>query len=148
MFLSQARINEAILYCILADVVMAYILKRVGAAHINGPVALIYLMNFTVLAGVYRFWKFPVFEWSDKGFIFYGISPFRKSAGLWEYTESGGFRHVETKRGRAHEHLIIVYRDMKGVTKTGAVPMGMVGFADKVKKELLATLREKKIKPL
>jgi len=149
MFLAQSRINETILYCMLVDIVIGFILKKSGAdGHLSGAVALLYLMNLAVLAGVYRFWKFPIFEWGEKGFIFYGVSPFKKNAGLWEYAESAGFRVVETKRGKKQELLVILFKDTKGRSRTGAVPMHMVGFPDKVKQEFLATLREKRVKRL
>lgn len=146
MFVAQMRINEAALYTILADVVLAYVLKRVQGSQISLPLILLYLMNVLVLLGVYRFWKYPVFSWDDDGFVFFGISPFKRDAGTWKSAEAAGFKAVEDKKGRPREHLVITYTTPAGVGKTGLVPMDMVGFPDAVRTELDTFLRHKGIK--
>jgi hypothetical protein len=101
-----------------------------------------------VLAGVYRFWKVPLFAWDQSGFIFYGISPFKKDVGVWQHAEKAGFRKVKDRKGRDREYLIIIYTNTKGRARTGAVPMDIVGFADNIKKEVQDFLNSNQIKPL
>ena len=147
MFLSQRRMNEAIAYCVLIDIVLGVILKKFQANH-TGPLIFLYVLNLFVLAGVYRFWKAPLFAWDNSGFIFYGISPFKKDVGVWQNAEKAGFKQVKDKKGREREYLIIIFTNTKGRARTGAVPMDIVGFADNIKKELQALIRNKQIKPL
>jgi len=148
MFLAQKRINEVIIYTILIDVVLAYILKKLYGNAMSAPLVLLYLLNIIALIGVYRFWKYPVFECNEKAFIFYGISPFKKDAGFWENVEKAGFEMVEAKKGRKREHLVVVYTNAKGLKRTGIVPMDLVGFSGDVKKELLDIFRKNSIKGL
>lgn len=147
MFLSQRRMNEAIAYCVIIDIVLGFILKRFQANH-TGPVIFLYVINFFVLAGVYRFWKMPLFAWDRSGFIFFGISPFKKDIGVWQNAEKAGFKLVKDEKGREREYLIIIYTNTKGQARTGAVPMNIVGFADSLKKELQEFLKSNQIKPL
>ena len=148
MFLAQRRMNELILYTILADVVIAFLLKRFQGANTAGPLVLLYLMNAAVIISVYRFWKLPVFEWDDTGFIFYGISPFKRERGAWQKVEKAGFKSVEEKKGKPREYLVVIYINPKGAPRTGLVPMDMVGFGGKVKEEFQGFLKEKGIAPL
>lgn len=147
MFLSQKRMNEAIAYCVLIDIVLGFILKRFQANH-TGPVILLYVLNFFALAGVYRFWKVPLFAWDHSGFIFFGISPFKKDIGVWQNAEKAGFKIIKDKKGREREYLIINYTNTKGRARIGAVSMDMVGFADSIKKEMQEFLTSNHIKPL
>jgi len=147
MFLSQRRMNEAIVYFILIDLVLGYILKRFQGNH-TSPIILLYVLNFFAWAGVYRFWKVPLFAWDHSGFIFFGISPFKKDIGIWQNAEKAGFKVIKDKKGREREYLIINYTNTKGRARTGAVPMDMVGFADSIKKDLQAFLKSNQIKPL
>ena len=147
MFLSQRRMNDAIVYFILVDVALGYILKRFQANH-TSPLILLYVLNFFAWAGVYRFWKVPLFAWDSSGFIFYGISPFKKDVSIWQNAEKAGFKLIKDKKGREREYLIIIYTNTKGRARTGAVPMDLVGFADNIKKEMQTFLYNKQIKPL
>jgi len=147
MFLSQRRMNEAIVYVILIDVVLGYILKRYQGNH-TSPIILLYVLNFFVWALVYRFWKAPLFAWDHSGFIFFGISPFKKDIGVWQNAEKAGFKTIKDKKGREREFLIIIYTNTKGRPRTGAVPMDLVGFADNIKSEMQAFLKTNQIKPL
>ncbi|MBI5695880.1 MAG: hypothetical protein HZC51_09120 [Nitrospirae bacterium] len=146
MFVAQMRINEAALYTILADIVLAYILKRVGGPRISAPLLMLYFMNVVVLVGVYRFWKFPVFSWDETGFVFFGLNPFKRDVGLWKSVDAAGFKSIENKKGRMREYLMVVYTSPKGVSKTGLVPMDMVGFPDAVRQEMEKFLKHKGIK--
>ncbi len=146
MFLSQKRMNEVILYCIGADIVLGYLLKRFQGPLTLAPLALLYVLNLIVIAAVYRFWKFPVFEWNEKDFTVYGINPWKKDRCPWEKAAKAGFRAVPGKKGRIREFFLIDYSTPKG-PKTGVVPMDMIGFQDRIKKELEEFLREKAIKP-
>lgn len=148
MFLAQKRINEIIVYCILADVVLGYILKRFQGPETVAPLALLYLLNIVVLMAVYRFWKFPLFEWDESGFIVYGISPFKKHVGAWGKVEAVGFKTVYNKKGKPQDYLIIIFTSNKGMHTTGTVPMDLVGFRDPIKKDLQALIGRKKIRPL
>jgi hypothetical protein len=148
MFLSQKRMNEVILYCIMADVVLGYILKRFQGPSTVLPLALLYLLNIIIVLGVYRFWKYPMFEWDETGFIIYGISPFKKDAGVWEKVEEAGFLNLETRKGKQREFLVIQFDNVKGVHKTGMVPMDLVGFPEQVKEEVQGLLKRKNIKKL
>jgi hypothetical protein len=150
MFLAQSRMNEVILYCVLVDVVLGYVLKKYQGTGTILPLALLYLMNIIVILGVYRFWKMPIFEWDDTGFIAYSIAPFRKEVSTWQKVEYAGFQTIELKKGKGkfREFLIIHYVSPNGVHKTNLIPMYMVGFKDRVKEELKALFKEKGIKPL
>lgn len=145
MFLAQNRMNEVIAYCILADVVIGFLLKKFHGPATVLPLAILYLMNIIVILGVYRFWKVPMFEWDDKGFILYGISPFKKERGAWRSVEKGGFKAVELKAGKVREFLIITYVSPAGQHRTGTVPMDWVGFRPRVKEEMLRFLKDKGI---
>lgn len=145
MFLAQGRMNEVIAYCILADVVIGILLKKFHGPGTVLPLAILYLMNILVLFGVYRFWKLPMFEWDDKGFILYGISPFKKERGAWQKVEKAGFKAVEIKGGKVREFLIIAYVSPAGQHRTGTVPMDWVGFRDRVKEEMQGFLKDKRI---
>lgn len=148
MFLSQKRMNEVILYCILADVVLGYMLKKFQGPGTALPLALLYLLNIIIILAVYRFWKFPVFEWDDTGFIVYGISPFKKDRGSWDKVEEAGFMTLEARKGRRREFLVIQYDNVKGVHRTGMIPMDMVGFRDRIKEELNEFMKRKNIKKI
>ncbi|HLB24760.1 MAG TPA: hypothetical protein VJM83_00380 [Nitrospirota bacterium] len=146
MFLAQRRMNEVILYCVLADVVLAYLLKRFQGPHTVFPLALLYLLNILVILAVYRFWKFPVFEWDGEGFFIYGVNPFKKERCLWPKVEKAGFKTLEAKKGRVREFFMVDYVTQKGARKTGVIPLDMIGFGDRVKKELLELLKDRRIK--
>ncbi|MGA2191933.1 MAG: hypothetical protein ABSG42_00950 [Nitrospirota bacterium] len=146
MFLSQRRMNEVILYTVFADVVLGFLMKKLHGPHTTLPLALLYLLNIVIILAVYRFWKFPVFEWDDAGFIVYGVTPFNKDRGLWDKVERAGFKAVKDKKGRLREYFVVDYMSGGGVKKTGMVPMDMVGFRDRVKEELLEFLNAKSIK--
>ncbi len=148
MFLAQDRMNEVILYCILADVILGYILKKYQGPGAALPLMLLYLMNAVVIAGVYRFWKVPIFEWDETGFTSYGVSPFRKEKSAWRMVERAGFQAMEVKKGKAREFLVIHYVTAGGQRRTNLVPMYMVGFRDRLKEEMQAFLKEKGVRPL
>ena len=148
MFLTQRRMNEVILYCILIDIVLAYVLKRFHGPQTVLPLAILYLLNIIVLLGVYRFWKFPLLEWDDTGFALYGLSPFKKDICKWDAVKAAGIKRVETGKGRVQEFLMIIYPNPRGGFKTGTVLMGSVGFADRIKPDFLAFIKKKGIKPL
>jgi hypothetical protein len=148
MFLSQKRMNEVIIYCIMADVVLGYVLKRFQGPSTVLPLAILYLLNIIVILGVYRFWKVPMFEWDEKGFIVYGISPFKKDIGIWEKVEEAGFMTLEVRKGKKREFLVIQFDNVRGVHRTGMIPMDMVGFSDRVKEEMQDLLKRKNIKKL
>jgi hypothetical protein len=148
MFLSQKRMNEVILYCIMADVVLGYILKKFQGPSTVLPLAILYLLNIIIVLGVYRFWKVPMFEWDETGFIIYGISPFKKNIGVWEKVEEAGFMDLEVRRGRKREFLVIQFDNVKGIHKTGMIPMDMVGFRERIKEEMLELMKRKNIKKL
>ncbi len=145
MFLSQKRMNEVILYCIGADVVLGYLLKRFQGPLTFAPLALLYLLNIIVIAAVYRFWKFPVFEWDEKGFMVYGVNPWKRDRCPWEKAARAGFRALPGKKGKKREFFLVDYATPKG-PKTGVVPMDMIGFPDRVRKDMEAFLKEKSIK--
>ncbi len=147
MFLSQKRMNEVILYCIGADVVLGYLLKRFQGPSTLAPLALLYVLNIIVIFAVYRFWKFPVFEWNEKDFTVYGINPWRRDKCTWDRAGKAGFRAVPNKKGRKREFFLVDYATPKGVLKTGVVPMDMIGFSDRIKKDMEGFLKEKSIKP-
>lgn len=148
MFLAQTRINETILYCILLDVVLGYILKRFHGPQAVFPLALLYFFNIVIIVGVYRFWKFPLFEWDEAGCATYGISPFKKVRVPWGAVIKSGFQSVETKRGKIREFLVVISTRPEGGLRTSTVPMDLVGFRDKAKKEFLEFIRKKKVTPL
>jgi len=148
MFMAQRRMNEVILYCMLVDVTMGYILKKYHGPDTVLPLALLYLLNIVILLGVYRFWKVPVFEWDETGFISYSISPFKKEISTWKNVEKAGFQKMEVKKGKVREFLILYYVTPKGVHKTNLVPMDLVGFKDMVKEEMQKFFKEKGIKQL
>ncbi len=146
MFLSQKRMNEVILYCIGADIVLGYLLKRFQGPYTAAPLALLYVMNIIVILAVYRFWKFPVFEWNEKDFTVYGINPWKRDRCPWDKAGKAGFRTVPGKKERVREFFLVDYATLKG-PKIGVVPMDMIGFSDRVKKDMEAFLKEKSIKP-
>ena len=148
MFLAQTRVNETILYCMLLDVVLGYILKRFHGPQTVFPLALLYFLNIVIIVGVYRFWKFPLFEWDDAGFSVYGISPFKRVRVSWSVVTKAGFQTVETKRGKLREFLVIISTRPEGGLRTSTVPMDLVGFRDNVKQEFLEFIRKKKVQPL
>jgi hypothetical protein len=143
MFLSQSRMNSVILYCVIADFVLGYVLKKYQGPNTTGFLVILYALNILVLLAVYRFWKLPVFEWNEAGFVFYGISPFKRDRGAWQKVAKAGFREIEEKKGRKREYLIIVYAGPTGASRTGLVPMDMVGFRDRLKEELQGFLKDK-----
>jgi len=145
IFLSQKLLNEVVLYVMLIDVVLAYLLKRIHGAGFSAPLGLLYLLNAVVIFGVYRFWKLPLFEWDDEWFIFHGILPWKKDAGRWENVEKAGFSSVEVKKGKKRTYLAVIYVNRKGQRATGVVPMDYMGFSDKVTEEFLKFLKKKKI---
>ena len=89
-----------------------------------------------------------MFQWDDKGFILYSISPFKKERVAWQKVEKAGFKAVELKSGTVREFLIIVYVTPAGIRRTGTVPMDWVGFRDRVKEEMLGFLKSKGIPSL
>lgn len=146
MFLAQKRINEVIIFCILADIVVGYLLKKLHGQGMSLPLVLLYALNLSVIFFVYRFWKYPVFEWDENGFTLYGIWPYRKDSGLWDKVEQAGFKNMTVKKGRVREYLMIEFRNRKGFMRTGMVPVDMVGFSRKVKEELTEFLKEKGVR--
>ena len=148
MFLAQGRLNEAILYCIMLDVVLGFILKKFHGPHTTLPLALLYFLNIVVLLAVYRFWKVPLFEWDEAGCSTYGLSPYKKVRVPWSAVAKAGFQLVETKRGKIREFLVIISTRPNGGVHTSTVPMDLVAFRDKAKKEFLEFLRKKKVQPL
>jgi len=148
MFLSQSRMNSVILFCVIADFALGYLLKKFQGPNTVAFLVMLYALNILVLVAVYRFWKLPVFEWNENGFVFYGISPFKKDRGAWQKVDKAGFRDVEDKKGRKREYLIIVYAGPTGAKRTGVVPMDMVGFRDRLKEELQGFIKEKGVAAL
>jgi len=145
MFLAQRWLNNAILLTFTVDLVFGYALKYYAGAYSAKGFGLLYLFNIIVLIGVYRFWKLPLFEWDDVGFILYGISPFKKTYGSWERTNKAGFKKIEDDKGRKNEILVIVFLNKDRVETIGAVPMKYVGFADKLKAEFLKFAKKNNI---
>ncbi|MHB8174242.1 MAG: hypothetical protein ACYDFU_07260 [Nitrospirota bacterium] len=147
MFLSQKRMNEVIIYCIGADIVLGFLLKKFQGAYTAAPLALLYVLNFIVILAVYRFWKFPVFEWNEKDFTVYGINPWKRDRCGWDKAQKAGFRAVPNKKGRTREFFLVDYITPKRISKTGVIPMDMIGFSDMIKKDMQEFLKEKSIKP-
>jgi len=141
MFLEQRRIHHLILYTIAADVVLGYLLKRYASMDTALPLAVMYLANIVVLIAVYRFWKLPVFECDESGFIVYGLSPFTKEICRWDRVEYVCFKELEVKKGRTREFLLLHYILPDGRHKTNMVPMYLVGFRDKLKSEFLGFMK-------
>jgi len=137
MYLAQSWLNNIILLTFTVDLVFGYALKYYGGAYSAKGFGLLYFINIAVLIAVYRFWKIPLFEWDDVGFILYGISPFKKTYGSWERTNKAGFKTVENDKGVKNEFLVIIFLNKNRVETVGAVPMKFVGFADKLKTEFL-----------
>lgn len=146
MFLSQKRMNEIIFYCVGADIILGYLLKRFHGPYTAAPLALLYVLNFIVIIAIYRFWKFPVFDWNEKDFTVYGINPWKRERCEWDKAQKAGFKAVRDKKRRAREFFLIDYSTLKGA-KTGVFPMDMIGFASNIKKDLEDFLKEKSIKP-
>lgn len=107
MFLEQRKLHRLILYTIIADVVLGYMVKNVE--FLKGPLwlALLYLGNIVVILAVYRFWLLPVFKCDDSGFTVYGISPFTKDVCAWEMLEYVCFKEMEERKGRMRESGVV-----------------------------------------
>ncbi len=146
MFLEQRKLHRLILYTIIADVVLGYMVKNVE--FLKGPLwlALLYLGNIVVILAVYRFWLLPVFKCDDSGFTVYGISPFTKDVCAWEMLEYVCFKEMEERKGRMREFLVLHYVLPNGLHKTNMVPMYMVWKRDAVKEQFLGFLERKGIK--
>jgi len=147
MFLEQRKLHYLILYTLIVDVTLGYLMKIVPAFNKPLPVVFLALANIIVILAVYRFWLLPIFECDDSGFAVYGISPFTKDRCQWAQLEYVYFKDVEDKKGRINEMLVLTYALPGGLFKTNIVPMYMVWKRDDLKKEFLGFLRRKGIKP-
>lgn len=146
MFLNQSYVRRLILYTIVTDIALGYLLDRYHGGGTVLPLAVLYLLNITVLAAVYRFTKLPIFECGELGFVVYGISPFNRESCLWEKLEYVCFKELDEKKGIVKEYLILHYILPNGAHKTNMVPMYMVGYRDRLKDEFLKFLKKKGIK--
>jgi len=147
MFLSQKRMNEVIFYCVGADIILGYLLKKFHGPYTAAPLALLYVLNIIVIVAIYRFWKFPVFDWDEKNFTVYGVNPWKREHCEWDKARKAGFKSVRDKKGRAREFFLIDYSTPKGALKTGVIPMDMIGFSNNIKKDLEDFLMERSVKP-
>lgn len=146
MFLEQRKLHRLILYTIIVDVTLGYLIRDVEVLREPLPLALLYLANIVVILAVYRFWILPVFRCDDSGFTVYGISPFTRESCRWERLEYVCFKEMEEKKGRTREFLVLHYVLPNGLHKTNMVPMYMVWKRDAVKEQFLGFLKRKGIR--
>jgi hypothetical protein len=148
MFLAQKWMNRGIMAVIVIDLLAGYAIKAFANPEDLRLIGILYLFNIAALIGVYRFWKMPLFEWDDVGFILYGITPFKKTYGSWERIEKAGFKTVTDNDGKASEFLVVIFLDTERKQTVGAVPMKYVAFDDKLKDEFKTFAKKKKIPQL